>query len=259
MNQWMTLFQKEMIEMWRNFKWIWVPLTFILLGVKEPLSTYYLPQIIDSLGGLPEGAIIKLPTPTAEEVLVQGLSQYSSIGVLIIILITMGVLAGERKSGVAAMILVKPVPYHSYVTAKWTGALILTWLSFFVGYIATWYYTGILFDWVPIVEFFQSFLLYGLWLTVLLTITVFFSALFLIPGMVGFVSISVAIILSLVSSTFSHLLEWSPAQLTVYANQLLMTDEISNHIIPTIIIAIVGLIILLMLSITIFRRKELAS
>jgi ABC-2 type transport system permease protein len=259
MNQWMTLFQKEMIEMWRNFKWIWVPLTFILLGVKEPLSTYYLPQIIDSLGGLPEGAIIKLPTPTAEEVLVQGLSQYTSIGVLIIILITMGVLAGERKSGVAAMILVKPVPYHSFVTAKWAGGLILTWLSFFVGYMATWYYTGILFDWIPIGEFFQSFLLYGLWLTVLLTITVFFSALFLIPGMVGFVSISAAIILSLVSNTFSHLLEWSPAQLPDYANKLVMSGSISTHLFPTILISLSCIIFFLLFSISIFRRKELAS
>ena len=111
MSQWLTLFQKEIFEMWRNFKWIWVPITFILLGVSEPLTSYYMKHILDSLGGLPEGAVIDIPTPTAGAVLASGLSQYTTLGVLIIVLSTMGIIAGERKSGVAAMILVKPVSY----------------------------------------------------------------------------------------------------------------------------------------------------
>ena len=159
MSQWLTLFQKEILEMWRNFKWIWVPITFILLGVKEPLTSYYLPQIIKSFGGLPEGAIIDIPPPTAGAVLASGLSQYSTIGVLIIVLGTMGVIAGERKSGVAAMILVKPVSYFSYVTSKWAGSLLLVWFSLFIGYLLTWYYTGQLFEWVAFGEFLQSFVL----------------------------------------------------------------------------------------------------
>jgi ABC-2 type transport system permease protein len=259
MNQWITLFQKELVEMWRNFKWIWVPLTFILLGVKEPLSSYYLPQIIDSLGGLPKGAVIKIPTPTAAEVLVKGLSQYTSLGVLIIVLTTMGLLAGERKSGVAAMILVKPVSFPFFVTAKWAGSLLLMLSSFLIGYLATWYYTGILFDWIPIADFFQSFLYYGLWLTFVLTLAVFFSSSLINPGMAGFLSIAIVIIVSLVSSSFSHWLDWSPAQLTYYANKLLMYGSISKHVFPTILVDLACIIILLLLSIFIFRKKELAS
>ncbi|HJV17242.1 MAG TPA: ABC transporter permease subunit [Bacillales bacterium] len=259
MNQWLTLFQKELVEMWRNFKWIWVPITFILLGVKEPLSNYYLPQIIDSLGGLPEGAVIKLPTPTAAEVLVQGLSQYTSIGVLIIILTTMGILSGERKSGVAAMILVKPVTYHSFVSAKWAGGLVILWLSFFVGYLATWYYTGILFDWISMADFLKSFIYYGLWLTFVLTMTVFFSASFLIPGVAGFISITAVIILSLGSSTFSKWLSWSPAQLPDYANTFLMSGSLSSYLFPSILINLICILMLLFLSILIFKKKELSS
>lgn len=259
MSQWMTLFQKELLEMWRNFKWVWVPITFILLGVKEPLSSYYLPQIIDSLGGLPEGAVIKLPIPTAPEVLIKGLSQYSTIGVLIIILTTMGLLAGERKSGVAAMILVKPVSYFSFVTAKWAGSLLLMWFSFLLGYLATWYYTGVLFDWVPIMDFLQSFLLYGLWFTYALTVTMVFSASLLVPGMAGFISIAFVIIVSLVSSSFLNWLEWSPAQLTGYANKLLMLGDIPKYTFPTSLLAIICIIFFLLLSIFIFKNKELAT
>jgi ABC-2 type transport system permease protein len=259
MSQWMTLFQKEILEMWRNFKWIWFPITFILLGVSEPLTSYYLPQILDSLGNLPEGAVIEIPPPSAGVVLATGLSQYSTLGVLIIVLGTMGVIAGERKSGVAAMILVKPVSYLSYVTSKWAGSLLLVWLSLFIGYLSTWYYTGQLFDWIPFGEFLQSFVLYGLWLTVVLTITVFFSSALLAPGMAGFISLALTLVVSIVSGALSHLLEWSPTQLTNYASALLTVGELSESTLPASLLSILVIVILLWLSVFLFKKKELAS
>ncbi|WP_419886873.1 ABC transporter permease [Neobacillus niacini] len=259
MSQWMTLFQKEIIEMWRNFKWIWVPITFILLGVSEPLTSYYLPQIIKSVGGLPEGAVFEIPTPTAGAVLASGLSQYSTIGVLVIVLGTMGIIAGERKSGVAAMILVKPVSYLSYVTSKWAGSLFLVWISLFIGYLSTWYYTGQLFDWVPIGEFFQSFVLYGLWLTLIVTVTVFFSSALLSPGVAGFISLALALAVSIASGALSHLLEWSPSQLTSYAGALLTAGELPDDTLPASLVALVLILIFLLFSVFVFKRKELAS
>jgi ABC-2 type transport system permease protein len=259
MSQWLTLFQKEILEMWRNFKWIWIPITFILLGVSEPLTTYYLPQIIKSFGNLPEGAIFEIPKPTAGAVLASGLSQYSTFGVLVIVLGTMGIIAGERKNGVAAMILVKPVSYFSYVTSKWAGSLLLVWVSLFIGYISTWYYTGQLFDWVPMVEFFQSFALYGLWLTVILTVTVFFSAALLSPGMAGFISLALALVVSIVSGALSHLLEWSPSQLTSYASALLIAGDLPDNTMDASLTALLLIVVLLCLSVFLFKKKELAS
>ncbi|EKN65587.1 ABC transporter permease [Neobacillus bataviensis LMG 21833] len=259
MSQWMTLLQKELLEMWRNFKWIWVPITFILIGVQQPITTYYMPQILDSVGNLPEGAVIKIPTPSAAEVLAQGLGQYTTLGVLIIVLSTMGIIAAERKSGVAAMILVKPVSYRSFITAKWAGSLLLLWFSFLIGYLATWYYTGILFEWVPVTDFFQSYFFYGLWFSVILTITLFFSAALLAPGTAGFSSLAVVIVISLVSSSLSSVFEWSPAQLTAYANEILINRSIPDDTLPASLIAAGCILILLSLSVIIFKKKELAS
>ncbi|MFF2450617.1 ABC transporter permease [Neobacillus sp. NPDC058068] len=259
MSQWLTLLQKEMLEMWRNFKWIWVPITFILLGVKEPLTSYYMPQILDAVGGLPEGAVIQIPTPSAAEVLISGLGQYITLGVLIIVLTTMGIIAAERKSGVAAMILVKPVSFQSFVTAKWAGSALLMWFSFFIGYLATWYYTGLLFEWIPFEQFLQSYFFYALWLTVILTITVFCSASLVSSGLAGFISLAAAIVISLLSSTLSNWLEWSPAQLTTYANEALLDLGISDQTLPAAILAVACIIILLSLSVFIFRKKELAA
>lgn len=259
MRQWLILFKKELLEMARNFKWIWVPLTFVLLGVMDPITTYYLPKILDTLGGLPEGAVFEIPSPLPSDVLMMTVSQIGTLGVLIIVLISMGLISGERKSGVAGIILVKPVAFHSYITAKWAGALMLVWVSYFAGMLASWYYVGILFDWIPFGEFIQAFFLYGVWLTFVLTITVFYSTFFKTPGIVGFLSIATVILLSVISSSLSHLLEWSPAQLTSYTVEFLMMNVYHEATMPTLFLTLGGIVSLLVVAVLVFKKKELAA
>ena len=132
MMQWKTLFKKEMLEHWRNYKWIWVPLVIILLAIMDPITTYYLPLILESVGGLPDGAVIEMPTPLPRDVIMMSLGQLSSLGVLIIVLMMMGTISGEIKSGVSELILVKPVTYLNYITSKWASFLLIVWVALFV-------------------------------------------------------------------------------------------------------------------------------
>ncbi|KAB2338144.1 ABC transporter permease [Cytobacillus depressus] len=258
MSQWLTLFNKEMLEMSRNFKWIWVPIVFILLAVQEPIVQYYLPEIINSLGDLPEGAVIKLPVPSAAEVLMAILGQFNVLGVLIIVLTSMGIIAGERKSGVAALILVKPVSYFSYITAKWASAMLLLWVSYFAGYIFSYYYVVVLFEAVSFSVFLQSFFMNGIWLSFVLTITIFLNSLFRSPGAVGFLSITAILLINMCSSLFVKWFKWSPALLTGYTNQFLLYGEFPREAFPALTLAIISIIVLLLWCVRIFRQKELA-
>ncbi|GAE95391.1 hypothetical protein JCM21714_4624 [Gracilibacillus boraciitolerans JCM 21714] len=95
--QWFTIFKKEILEDWRNFKWIWVPLVFIVICIMDPLSTYYLPQIIDAVGGMPEGAVFEVPAVQPEQAIMMSLAELSMFGVLVIVAISMAVIAGGRE------------------------------------------------------------------------------------------------------------------------------------------------------------------
>lgn len=258
MSQWLTILQKEILEMWRNFKWIWFPISFILLGVSEPLTTYYMPTILDSFGDLPEGAVIELPTPAPAEILYQSISQYNTLGILIIVLASMGIIAAERKSGVAELILVKPVSYTSYILAKWFGALLLVLFSYFIGLFTSWYYVMILFEQIPFTDLLVAYGLFALWLTVVLTITIFFNALFKSQGVVGFISLTSVIILNLITSTFSRWLEWSPAQLPSYTSSYLISGELAHEAVGAISISALVIFILLGLAIFTLKNKEMA-
>lgn len=258
MSQFIVLFHKEILESWRNFKWIWMPITFILLGVMDPLTQHYLPQILDKVGDLPEGAVIELPIPSAEEVLTMSFAQFDLLGILILVLASMGVIAGERKSGVAAMILVKPVSYFSFVTAKWLSTLLIMWVSYFVGSIAAWYYIGLLFKFISFSDFFVSFIIYGCWLSLVVSLTIFYNSFLKTPGLVGFLSLATIIVLKTLSGIFSNWLSWSPSHLINYSSQTLLIVGLPENTIPTIIMTLLLMIILLIASVIIFRKNELA-
>ncbi len=77
MMQWFVVFRRENLENWRNYKWIWIPIVFMLLGVMDPLSTYYLPKIIEANGGMPEGSSLNLHDFRPEDIIMSSLGQFS--------------------------------------------------------------------------------------------------------------------------------------------------------------------------------------
>jgi ABC-2 type transport system permease protein len=256
--QWMTIFQKELLENWRNKKWIWVPLVMILLSIMDPLTTYYLPQIIDSVGGLPEGTVYEIPEMEPAQVIMMSLSQLSSLGVLVVVLILMGTIAGERKSGVSELVLVKPVSYMHYISAKWVSYLLLVWVSLFLGLLVSWYYINILFGTLTFAEFLTVFFFYGMWLTLVVSLTIFYNTVFKSGGLVAFFTILTIMVMSIITQIFQHILDWSPNNLSSYILESLTSGEISNDLLATAGIALLLSVLLLLLSGLIFKRKEMA-
>lgn len=257
--QWTTLFRKEMLENWRNFKWIWVPLVIILLAIMDPITSYYLPLIIESTGGMPEGTSFDIPTPVPSEVVMMTLGQLSSLGVLVIVLMSMGTIAGERKSGVTELILVKPVSYRNYITSKWVTLLLIVWSSLLLGLIASWYYVNLLFGEFAFISLLKVTLFYGLWLTLVITISIFYNTLVKTPGLVAALTIITTILMSLVTNVFGHILTWSPIHLSTYIHDMITLNEISLDLIATSGVTLLFIGIFLFAAIFTFKTKELAD
>ncbi len=104
-----VMVQKELLELVRSYKLLWVPLVYLLLGIMQPVSTYFMPVILEQAGSLPEGTVIEIPKPLGSEVLAQTLQQFGTLGVLVLVLVCMGTVSGERNNGTASLILVKPI------------------------------------------------------------------------------------------------------------------------------------------------------
>lgn len=239
MKKWFVLHRKEWLEMTRNYKVIWIPLIFVLFGLMQPITSYYMPEILKNASNLPEGSIIQIPTPTSGEVLVQTLGQFNQMGILVLVLAFMGIVSSERKSGMIKAILVKPVSFSSYITAKWLSAVLLSFGAIFLGMIASWYYTVLLIGDFPFMNLVKGTLLYFIWILFLLTFTVFLSSFLKSSGFVAAFTLLLSILLTLLTSLLEKWMEWSPAQLTNAAASLFISGDIEGPFLLPLITTVI--------------------
>ncbi|WP_078382310.1 ABC transporter permease [Sutcliffiella halmapala] len=256
MKNFITLFQKELTESLRNGKWIWLPIAFIIIGISQPITSYYMPQILESAGNLPEGTVIEIPTPSGEEVLAGTLSQFGTIGSLLLVLATMGTISNERQNGSLTLVMVRPVHPFQYIVSKWAAQLLIALVSFLLSYGLTWYYTNLLFNPVNWDVMLTSSAIYSLWIVFLLSVTILMGT--FLKATSGIAGLSVIVLggLSVISSLFITYTQWSPTNLRAHATAFLMQGELLENGMLTICTTI-GLSLFFVLLATVnFKRFE---
>ena len=244
MKQFSALLLKEWRENLRNYKIFWIPVVFILLGITEPLSNYYLPQILDATGGLPEGAVIELPDPEPEQLMVAVMGQFQLIGMLVLVLAYMGSIAGERRNGTATLLYVRPLSYTSYFLSKWLMASAVSLFSVWAGFLAGYYYTAVLFSAVPFGEFVAFAATYSVWIVLVVTLVLFASASMPNAGLAAGLTLAALLVLQLIHSLFGSRWEWSPLRLPNYAASFMDIGPDANALAWTLAISLACLIIL---------------
>lgn len=246
MNQWLTIYKKEMLHTWRNKQLIWLPLVMMLFGIIDVITYYYLPEVIEMSGGLPEGSVFDVPAIKGHEAIIMGLDQISLMGALVIIAISMGTIANERKSGLAEIMLTKPIHHFNYVTAKWFALITITLLSVCLAIVLNWYYTNILFDTVSVNALLKTCLFYSLWFIFIVSLAMFFNSFLSKPGLVFAFTTIILFLLAVINTAFGHRLPYFPNQLSSHIGSMLITGDISKELLITS--SIIGFLVLCLLT-----------
>jgi len=254
MNSFSVLFQKEWRENVRNYKILWIPLVFILFGIMEPVSTYYLPQILNSVGNLPEGIVSELPALTPEQILLSTVGEYQFIGLLVVTLAFVGIISRERKNGTATLLYVRPISYKSYIASKTLIMMIIVIGSFLSGISVSLYYTTILFGGVEATEFLGFIGTYSVWLLFVISIVIFSSATFS-TGIATMFSLLVILLGQLVDALLGTYWTITPWKLPNYAGYLLTGSVDESPYIWTLVITSI-LTLLFLLGAVYFARKN---
>ncbi|MDE1458207.1 ABC transporter permease subunit [Bacillus licheniformis] len=256
MNSFFMLFQKEWTESWRDGKLLWLPVILILLGLIQPLSLYYMPQIIDMAGNLPEGSVIDIPRPRGEEVMASTLSQFGTVGTAIFVFSVMGSIVHERNQGSLSLVMARPVSPLQYIGSKWLQQVLLVLVSFAASYGLAFYYTNLLFGKVEFDRFLVSLSVYSIWIIFVMSVTMFFSALFRhIGGIAGMIICFIAFV-SLAGSLFPRFTEWMPDKAKSQADYFIMHGS-WDHAFGWMVFSSLGIVILLfMCTVFVFKRYE---
>ncbi|WP_062046957.1 ABC transporter permease [Bacillus sp. JCM 19034] len=255
MRTFLILFTKEMQESIRNGKWIWLPITLIVIGISQPITSYYMPQLLEMAGNLPEGTVIELPTPSGAEVLSGTLSQYGMIGTLLFILASMNMIAHERRNGSLTFIMVRPVHSVHFILSKYVAHFFILSVSMFLSYLLTWYYTNVLFSSVSFEIMIKSFLTYHLWLLLTIAVVTFVSTVIKQSGGIAGVSVVALVGITVLSQLLPKYMEWSPANLSNEAMFILM-NEPSSHFWIVCTSSLIITALLVIAAIFQFQRSE---
>lgn len=220
MSNFSVLFQKEWRENVRNFKILWIPLVFILFGITEPLTNYYLPQILNSVGGMPEGTVLQFPELAPEQILMATISQYQFIGMLVVTLGFAGIVSRERKNGTGTLLYVRPISYVSYIGSKVFTMSIIVIGSVILGILASLYYTYILFGAVDASSFLGFLGTYIVWLLFVISIVIFSSSAFS-TGIASTISLALVLFVQIIDALLGAYWTVSPWKLPMYAGIVL--------------------------------------
>lgn len=216
MSSFNVLLRKEWRENIRNFKLYWIPIVFVIFGVLEPITNHFLPEIMKSVGNLPEGTDFAWPEFRGEDIFVSLMSQYQTIGILVIILAFMGSISGERKNGTATLLYVRPMSFGQYFLSKWVVINAIVLASVWLGFFAAWYYIQILFNSVAAGEVFTFLGTYSLWLVFAVTVVLAFSAWTTTGGVAG-LSILVLLVFQIIDGVVGAYWTVTPWKLSTYA------------------------------------------
>jgi ABC-2 type transport system permease protein len=146
MNGTIALLKKELLEQWRTSKILIIVLGFIFSGLQGPVVTKLLPEIIKSSSGDMRGIQITIPEQTALDAILSYISQMAAFPSLIVILVVMGTLAGERERGTQVFVLTKPVSRTQFILAKYFSYLGIVVAAIILTATASAYYTLLLFS-----------------------------------------------------------------------------------------------------------------
>lgn len=158
--------RREFLEQLRTFRLLIVLAAFLFVGIASPVLAKLTPQLLSALGSDELGGVelLLVKEPDATDALFQYQKNFALLPLLVILLM-MGAVSGEKARGTAAMSLVKPVSRTAWLLAKGVVPAVVLLGGTLLAAIITLAYTVVLFGEIDVFGFaaMNGLLLLSLW------------------------------------------------------------------------------------------------
>lgn len=232
----------------------------MFLGILQPLTSFYLPEILKMAGGLPDGMAITLPELTASEVLASALTdQFDQLGLIVIVMATMGIIASDKNNGMLAFVLTRNTTLVEYLLSKLLGHAVLIAGSIFLGFLSAAFYTFYLYQSVSVARIAAGLGVYYIWCLFMLTFVITISALLSRTPAIAVLSFFVLIFLKTVTLLEGGFQILNPAHLSNQAVSIITSGNVLPHFFITITVSVLLIVFCLLCATSYLSRKELPS
>lgn len=250
MNQCLILVKRELSQYIREFKIVWLPLVFMLLGITQPISYHFMPQILSSLSG---GSGISIDTKmfvqSSGEVLASTLnSQFDQLGIIIIVISLMGTVFSEKLSDMISFILTRPVSATSYLFSKILSNFFMVALSVILGYIVSAYYSNLYYTDINIVRFSLALLCYMVWILFVVSFITMLSIVLKSQGSIAIAGVIILLLLKYTSGINKFIDIINPSNMSANAANILINGEPKGDMFLNLIVTFFAIMVIIYIS-----------
>jgi ABC-2 type transport system permease protein len=249
-----TAFRKEWLEALRNYRLLVVVMVLAFFGMTSPLLAKITPQIVTAV--VPQGTDLSqiIPTPTVWDAIAQYVKNMGQFSMVLALLLGMGTVVQEKERGIAAMMLVKPLPRGSFLVAKFLALAAIFAISIVIAGIGSYYYTMVLFETMNFLNWLVLNLFLFIYVLVIISISLFCSTVSKSQAAAG--GIAAGIIASgLIIGVIRGLGKYLPGELITWGVRLMHGNTSSSWLALTISLGLI--IILLLAAWLIFKNQEI--
>lgn len=245
--------RKEFVEIVRTWR-IWVlPGMLLFFAISSPPLAQLTPRLLESAMQGQEGMKIIIPDPTYLDAYGQWIKNLQQMVIFVMLLTAGGMIAGERSSGTAVLVLTKPVSRGAFVIAKYVAQAAMLTVATLIGTLVCWGITYLTFSEAPFERLATSTATWlGFALMLLAVMTLLSSAFKSLAA--GGLGIGVFFVLSILP-LWGPALRYSPAGLGSAPNALLAGE--SPALVWPIATAAIGVVVLVTAAVLVFSRREI--
>jgi ABC-2 type transport system permease protein len=247
------LLTKEIVEAWRTYRIAVLCALYLALGIGVPLLIRFLPSLLRMFGATGEPAADDLGVADLVNLLVSSVTLFGGIAA---ILVTMGAIADERRRGLLALVLSRPVSRAAVLWAKFVAVGMMFGLATVLAVLAAWLYAALFFDAQAVLPWGQLGAV--LWLSVMVQVAITLLGSVLARTPLGAAAVGLAFLVAMsLAATVVSLARFLPAGLPDLARAVAL-ENVSPDLAPTTTIGASLLVIAVALGVAWwqFRRMD---
>ena len=254
MRNYTAFLKKEILEYTKTYKLLIMLMVFAVFGITNPLIAKLLPEILGSL--MTDGITITLPEATAYDAWTQFFKNVTQMGLIVMAILFSSVLSSELSKGTLINMLTKGLSRTAVILSKYTCMVLVWTISIALCFGLTYGYTVYLFPVGGTANLLFS--TFCLWLFGVFLLAVLLLSATLTKSNYGCLLITgAAVVVCVLVNIMPAAHRYNPISLATY-NLGLITNAIEvPSLYCTILISCLLSMFFVLLSVLIFRKKQL--
>ncbi|MCH1983195.1 ABC transporter permease subunit [Ruminococcus sp. OA3] len=247
--------KKEFCEQIRTYKLLVLGLVFLLLGMMNPLTAKFLPELVENF--LPAEITMEIPEPTMMDSWIQFFKNVPQMGLFVLVLVFGGSISGELQRGTLIPVLTKGMMRRTVIFSKFTAAC-LTWTAAYtVCFGVSWLYSA--YFWGTEIDMRRLLAAVGMvWLFGILLLSVeLLGGILFTGGWGSLLFTGIFIVLQFLLGIIPAAGDYLPVRLVSDNMEMLQSQAVRDGFGISVLITVLTTLLCLGISVLLFNKKHI--